>query len=79
MRIEITLPEIGDDSEDTANVSSWLVKIGDVVNEGDDLVELTTDKAAFTVPSPHSGKVVEILAEEGVDVAVGDVLCILDA
>ena len=50
------------------------VKVGDKVNEGDDLVEASTDKATFNVPSTANGKVTEILIQEGEEVKVGDIL-----
>jgi len=78
MRVEVELPSMGEDAEDLANVAYWLVEVGDEVSEGDDLVELTTDKAAFNLPSPASGTVVELEVEEGDDVSVGDVLCVLE-
>ncbi|HOE66367.1 MAG TPA: hypothetical protein PLO62_07555 [Candidatus Hydrogenedentes bacterium] len=78
MRYEIKLPNLGEDASDEATVSYWLVEEGDRVKEGDDLVEMTTDKAAFSVPSPKSGTVSEKLVEEGDEVCVGDVLCILE-
>jgi len=77
MRYEVTLPSMGDDAE-TAIVSLWLADEGDIVNENDDLVEMTTDKASFTVPSPKSGTLLEKAVEEDDEVHVGDVLCILD-
>jgi pyruvate dehydrogenase E2 component (dihydrolipoamide acetyltransferase) len=77
MRYEVTLPSMGDDAE-TAIVSFWLADEGDIVNENDDLVEMTTDKASFTVPSPKTGTLLEKVVEEDDEVRVGDVLCILD-
>ena len=40
--------------------------------KGEDLVEFTTDKATFNLPSPVSGKLTEILAPEGQNVNVGE-------
>ena len=74
---EVILPSLGEDASDTATISRWLVAEGATVEEGDDLVEMTTDKAAFNVPSPAAGTVSEISAAEGDDVAVGDILCVL--
>jgi pyruvate/2-oxoglutarate dehydrogenase complex dihydrolipoamide acyltransferase (E2) component len=78
MRIEVTLPSMGDEDNETALVATWLVKEGDTVAEGDDLVELTTDKAAFTVPSPAAGAVAERAVDEEAEVKVGDLLCTLN-
>lgn len=78
MRYEVKLPDLGDDAASEATVSYWLVEEGDEVAESDDLVEMTTDKAAFSIPAPKSGILLEKLVEEGEDIAVGDVLCILE-
>jgi len=78
MRYEVKLPDLGEEAADEATVSYWLVEEGDEISESDDLVEMTTDKAAFSVPSPKSGVLLEKLVEEGDDVSVGDVLCILE-
>ncbi|MDX9975285.1 MAG: biotin/lipoyl-containing protein [FCB group bacterium] len=78
MRYEVKLPDLGDEAASEATVSYWLVEEGDEVAESDDLVEMTTDKAAFSIPAPKSGILLEKLVEEGEDIAVGDVLCILE-
>ena len=78
MRLEIKLPDLGDDATVEASVSHWFVGVGGHVAQGDDLVELTTDKAAFTVPAPESGSLLERAVETGDTIAVGDLLCILD-
>ena len=78
MMYEVVLPSLGDDTVDRAVVSLWLADEGDIVNVDDDLVEMTTDKAAFTVPSPKTGTLVEKLVEEEDEVKVGDVICIIE-
>ncbi len=74
---EVILPELGEGIE-SANVTYWYFKQGDTVKEKDDLVELTTDKAAFNLPSPCSGILSKILFNEGDTVKVGGVLAIID-
>jgi pyruvate dehydrogenase E2 component (dihydrolipoamide acetyltransferase) len=71
--VDVVLPELGEGIE-KATVSYWHVQVGDAINEGDDLVELTTDKATFNVPAPASGKVAAILKEEGDEIKVGEAL-----
>lgn len=78
MTYDVRLTDLGEDAAEEAEVSTWLVAEGDVVEEGDDLVEMTTDKAAFNVPSPKAGTVRELSVDEGGLVSVGDVLCVLD-
>lgn len=78
MEKEITLPDLGEDAGEKAEVSFWYVEMGDEVEEGADLVEMVTDKAAFTVPSPETGTLKDIKVEEGDEVAVGETMATID-
>lgn len=71
--VEIILPELGEGIK-KATVSYWFFKVGDKVAEKDDLVELTTDKATFNLPSPCQGILSEITSPEGEDVEIGSSL-----
>ena len=75
--LKIILPELGQGIE-KATVSFWFFKEGDKVSEKEDLVELTTDKAAFNLPCPFSGVLKEIIFHEGDTVNVGEVLGIIE-
>ena len=70
---EVKLPPIAE-GIDKANVSYWHRVAGDSVKEGEDLVELVTDKATFNLPAPVSGIVKEVLVKEGDEAKVGQVL-----
>jgi pyruvate dehydrogenase E2 component (dihydrolipoamide acetyltransferase) len=70
---DVTLPPLAE-GVDKANVSYWHKAAGDTVKEGEDLVELVTDKATFNMPSPASGTLKEIVKLEGEEVKVGEVL-----
>ena len=72
----VVLPELGE-GIDKAVVSFWFVKEGDAVKDKDDLVELTTDKAAFNLPSPCAGIVTQIVFKEGDTVHVGETLAVI--
>lgn len=74
---KVVLPELGEGIE-KATISYWYFKEGERVKEKDDLVELTTDKATFNLPSPSSGLLSEILFHEGDTVNVGEVLAIIE-
>jgi pyruvate dehydrogenase E2 component (dihydrolipoamide acetyltransferase) len=74
---KVVLPELGEGIE-KATVSYWYFKEGEKVNEKDDLVELTTDKATFNLPTPCSGIVSEIFFREGDSVNIGETLAIID-
>ena len=77
-QLEVKLPSLGDDAGEEATVSVFLVDVGDAVNSGVDLVEMITDKATFTVPSPATGKIVSIAVEEDDVVKVGDLLAVME-
>jgi pyruvate dehydrogenase E2 component (dihydrolipoamide acetyltransferase) len=76
-RFEFKLPDIGEGVSE-GEIVTWLVHDGDAVNEGQDMVEVMTDKATVTIGAPKSGKVAEIRAKEGDTVPVGSVLVVLD-
>lgn len=73
----IVLPELGE-GIDRATVAQWLVQVGDHVRQDEDMVELVTDKASFTVPAGRTGIVRGILASEGQDVRVGERLAVIE-
>jgi pyruvate/2-oxoglutarate dehydrogenase complex dihydrolipoamide acyltransferase (E2) component len=74
---KVVLPELGE-GIDKATVSYWYYQIGEKVNEKDDLVEVTTDKATFNLPSPCSGILSEIFFREGDTVNVGETLGVIE-
>ena len=71
--MEFRLPELGEGVYE-AELVSWLVKPGDVVKRGQNLIEVLTDKATMEVPSPFAGKITDLLAEPGQRIKVGDVV-----
>jgi pyruvate dehydrogenase E2 component (dihydrolipoamide acetyltransferase) len=75
--IKVALPELGEGVE-KATVSYWYFQEGEKVKEKDDLVELTTDKATFNLPSPCSGTVIEIFFREGDTINVGEALAAIE-
>jgi len=79
MKVDVKLPDLGEDAGEEAKVSFWYFEIGEEVKEGDDLVEMVTDKATFNLPSPTTGKLAERLAEEGAAVKVGDLMARIES
>lgn len=74
---KVVLPELSQ-GVDKATVSYWYFKEGEKVQEKDDLVELTTDKATFNLPSPCTGRISQIFFHEGDTVQVGAILAIIE-
>jgi pyruvate dehydrogenase E2 component (dihydrolipoamide acetyltransferase) len=69
-RIPIIMPKMSMTMTE-GEVATWLVKVGDQINQGDVIAEVMTDKVDMEVESTHSGTLVEITVEDGM-VAVGD-------
>ena len=76
MATEIKVPTLGE-SVTTATVARWLKQAGATVAADEPLVELETDKVTVEVNAPGAGRLGEILAPEGAEVAVGAVLATL--
>ncbi len=74
---DVVVPSFGE-SVTTAYLSSFLVKVGDLVRRDQPICELDSDKASMEVPSPVSGKVVELLGGDGDEISVGAVLARID-
>jgi pyruvate dehydrogenase E2 component (dihydrolipoamide acetyltransferase) len=70
---KVVLPELGENVT-KATVSYWYFQVGQQVKEKEDLVELTTDKATFNLPSPVTGTLKQIFIQEGDTANIADVL-----
>ena len=69
----VELPHVGE-SVVEGTIGKWLKQPGDKVERYEPLVEVVTDKVTMEVPSPVSGSLSKILAEEGETVPMGDQL-----
>lgn len=67
---DVKLPDIGEGVAE-GEIVRWLVKVGDSVKEDQPLVEVMTDKASVEIPSPRTGTIAALHAEEGAMVPVG--------
>src|SRR4030042_4942420 len=77
MACRMELPDIGEGVVE-AEVQGWLVAPGDAVEEDQPLVEVMTDKATATIPSPRRGRVVRLFWKEGDVAKVHDPLIEID-
>jgi 2-oxoglutarate decarboxylase len=71
--LDIVTPT-GGESVTEGTILEWAVKVGDAVEDGQTVVELSTDKVDMELPAPAAGTITEILAEEGETVTVGQVI-----
>jgi len=72
------LPDIGEGVVE-GEVVQWHVSVGDAVKEDDPIVDVMTDKAAVTIPSPVSGVISSLNGEAGDMIAVGSALVEFDS
>ena len=70
---EIVLPDLGEGIE-SAIISEVPLGVGEHVKKDDVLLVLESDKASMEIPSDYDGKIIEVLIEEGKDVATGEPL-----
>lgn len=78
MAFQFKLPDIGEGIHE-GEVVKWHVAVSDDIQEDDTLLEVQNDKSVEEIPSPVTGKVVNILVPEGTVATVGQVLVEIDA
>ena len=69
--VDFHLPDLGENIP-SADVVNVLVKVGDIIESDQAILEIETDKATIEVPTTIAGKVVEILVKAGSKAKVGD-------
>ena len=74
---EFKLPDLGEGIHE-GEVLKWHVQPGDVIEEDAPLVDVETDKAAVTIPSPRGGTVSATTGEVGDVVETGQVIAVID-
>jgi len=77
MATDVAVPTLGE-SVTEATVAKWFKQVGEAVSVDEPLVELETDKVTIEVPAPVAGALATISADEGAEVEVGAMLCIID-
>jgi len=75
---DVLLPQLGETVTE-GTITRWFFGIGERVPADAPLYEVSTEKVDSEVPSPMGGVLVEIIASEGATVAVGALLCRIDA
>lgn len=76
MILEMKVPSPGE-SISEVEIATWLVSTGDYVEKDQAIAEIDSDKATLELPAEESG-VIELLAEDGDTVDVGQVVCKID-
>lgn len=74
---QFRLPELGEGLHE-GEIVKWHVKPGDEIKEDQIIMDVQNDKAVVEVPSPVTGKIVELKVAEGTVSHVGDPLAVID-
>lgn len=73
---EVYMPKFGMSMVE-GEIAKWLIKEGDKVNKGDEIVEISENKALQTVEAMVSGTLEKILVQEGEVARVGEPIAII--
>jgi len=76
MPTDVVMPQMGE-SIFEGTITKWLKKPGDAVEKDEPLFEISTDKVDAEIPSPVSGVLSEIRAQEGETVEVNKVVAVI--
>jgi len=77
MKIEVKVPQLSE-SVSEATLLTWNKQIGEAVTEGENLIDIETDKVVLELPAIKSGVLTEIRKQNGDKVTSGEVIGILD-
>jgi pyruvate/2-oxoglutarate dehydrogenase complex dihydrolipoamide acyltransferase (E2) component len=73
----LRMPNLG--AEATAGtIVAWVRSVGDEVAAGDVVAEIETEKATVELEAPVAGRITEIRQPAGSEVAVGEILAIIE-
>lgn len=78
MSTQLTMPRLSQDME-SGTIVEWLKHEGDVVERGEVILVVETDKSNVDVEAPESGFLLRILTPDGTDVPIGATLAIIGA
>ena len=73
MATDVVMPRLSDSMEE-GTILRWIKSPGDSVEQGEELVEIETDKANMVYEAPSAGTLVETVAAEGDTLPIGEVI-----
>ena len=75
--IEVKVPQLSE-SVSEATLITWHKKVGDAVSEGENLIDVETDKVVLELPATKSGVITKILKADGEKVTSEELIAIID-
>lgn len=77
MRFKYKMPDLSETASDF-EVLEWKVPEGEVVEEDDPLLEISTDKATMEIPAPVTARVLKHLVAVGESITAGTAIVELE-
>ena len=78
MKVDVTVPELAE-SVTEAIIGDWLKKPGEFVEEGEQLVDVETDKVILEITAPQAGELASIAKQKNDQVKSNDVIAVINA
>ena len=75
--IEVKVPQLSE-SVSEATLLAWHKQVGEAVSEGENLIDIETDKVVLELPASKSGVLSKIIRGDGEKVVSGEVIALLD-
>src|SRR6185503_9055192 len=75
--VDVVMPQMGV-SVSEGTITRWMKGVGDTIEADETIVEISTDKVDTEIPSPASGVIKELLADEGDTVPVNTRIAVID-
>lgn len=75
--IEVKVPQLSE-SVSEATLITWNKKVGDAVKEGENLIDIETDKVVLELPAIKSGVLVKIIKADGAKVGSNEIIAQID-
>jgi len=75
--IEVKVPQLSE-SVTEATLLTWLKQVGDAVSEGENLIDVETDKVVMELPAAKSGVLTKILKGDGEKVGSEELIALID-
>ena len=77
MNVDVTVPELAE-SVTEAIMGDWLKKPGELVEEGEQLVDVETDKVILEITAPQTGELVSITKQKNEQVKSNEIIAIIN-
>ncbi|MDD4911187.1 MAG: 2-oxoglutarate dehydrogenase complex dihydrolipoyllysine-residue succinyltransferase [Sideroxydans sp.] len=75
--IEVKVPQLSE-SVSEATLITWNKKVGEAVKEGENLIDIETDKVVLELPAIKSGVLVKIIKADGAKVGSNEIIAQID-